>query len=83
MKTDPGFGSPGTRRSCHSRLGLLIVGPAVTSLDAQQSSSSHTPSTGALVPFREVWVRDQLLATTRRSMRRTMARRTNAAALRA
>ena len=36
-----------------------------------------------LVPFREVWVRDQLLATTRRSMRRTMARRTNAAALRA
>jgi hypothetical protein len=50
-------------------------------LKALEEISTENPS--LLVPFREVWVRDQLLATTRRSMRRTMARRTNAAALRA
>ncbi len=36
-----------------------------------------------LEPFREVWIRDQGVAVRRRSMRRIMARRTNAAALRA
>jgi hypothetical protein len=36
-----------------------------------------------LEPFREVWSPDQRLAATLRSMMRIMARRTNAAALRA
>ena len=34
-------------------------------------------------PIREVWIHDQRVLTTRRSMRRIIARRTNAAALRA
>ena len=37
----------------------------------------------SLEPIREVWIRDQGLAARRRSMRRIIARRTKAAALRA
>ncbi len=71
------------------RQGVSIVVSPLRALMGEQVSSllrRKIPSTfinSDLVPFREVWVRDQLLATTRRSMRRTMARRTNAAALRA
>ena len=69
-----------TADASKSRLDLAFdAGVLETGLDAAETIEARN----SLEPFREVSIPDQHVQARRRSMRRIIARRTNAAALRA